>query len=846
MEAREADTKTTPMTPPGIHEYAFEAGHILCARFQILEPLGHGGAGEVYRARDVILNEEVALKVVLKGKLPAHALDRVSREVSAARNLSHANILKYYDLHDMDDGLAISMELIKGETLQQKLTSEGPMGEEMVRGLLPQLADAMEELHRCGLIHRDIKPSNIFVTKDGLLKLGDFGIVHVEDADDLTKTGETLGTPTYMSPEQIQGRPPLTPASDYYSLGVTLYELVSGKVPFEGTYGDVASGHIHKVPAVLGKKAGSRRLRNLIQGLLIKDPARRWGKRELDRFLEGGRLPLTPAWRSRMKAGLAMALLIAGLGFLGKRMIHPAVTPSFNISERKVECLIDGKVKWTKTFEYPVEGYTLFDTDGDGEKEVLFNTMVRLIPGKNMLKIPVYKKSGMEAPPILVDVKGFNQVFSDYSHSYYLIIKPISLAGNGRQDLLITLHHEYLFPSLTAIWSSTLHSVAFSLGHPGQFFKVVPWRGSLAMFGAGSRYLHMTCLILLNHQEFLDQRCIIFPGKTNALDFHMLKAYYLLENESGTSADVADGITITLGDGSHRLMDDGRLQGQAPGAAGQSIHAMIAVEQIREHFSLGKAGEALGLIAEAREKCVTYGLVGHAVLFDILESEAYARLGRWEEAQDLCSKTVQRHPAYTKEVPIISGFYLYLQGKYDAARRQWLGNPGNYYVGSGKQYEIYTYVVFASLLSGMTATDFNREVTAYQRICSKQNYWEPFLEFQKGWEPLFHGMSSAALGLLKPALVRGGFEPHAAGYFLACLACGKFDIKEFDAYAGVVGGNPIYLQWIGALARHDKEKAAVLWSEFENDAYGNQDSALMLPVIKKIRDLYHLGIDQKN
>ena len=214
-------------------------------RYEIQSPLGAGGMGEVYRARDTQLGRHVALKV-----LPAHVLgdeisvERFQREARAASSLNHPHICTVYDVGEQDGTHYIAMELMEGSTLAHVLAA-GPLLIEDVLKLGIQIADAIAATHQKGVIHRDIKPSNIFVTSRSEAKLLDFGLAKeyspagtAADAPTLsgamTSRGAVLGTVGYMSPEQAEGKQ-LDARSDIFSFGAVLYEMATGRRAFLGT-----------------------------------------------------------------------------------------------------------------------------------------------------------------------------------------------------------------------------------------------------------------------------------------------------------------------------------------------------------------------------------------------------------------------------------------------------------------------------------------------------------------------------------------------------------------------------------------------------------------------------------
>jgi serine/threonine-protein kinase len=222
----------------------FIGREILNGQFQILQKIGSGGMGAVYKARQAGMNRMVAVKI-LHPKLAARAdlVERFQREARAMSHLTHPNTVKVLLYGQLEDGsLYIVMEYLEGKNLNQSVRTDGPMPVERALPILVQCCGALEEAHRAGIVHRDLKPENIFLCNQGGLndfpKVLDFGLAKVTEREmepggmQLTQEGMVFGTPEFMSPEQAQGKI-LTPASDIYSLAVILYEVLTGKLPFD-------------------------------------------------------------------------------------------------------------------------------------------------------------------------------------------------------------------------------------------------------------------------------------------------------------------------------------------------------------------------------------------------------------------------------------------------------------------------------------------------------------------------------------------------------------------------------------------------------------------------------------
>ena len=209
------------------------SGAVLAGKYRIVEIVGRGGMGVVYKAEDTKLHRLVALKF-LPSEMARNqaARERFVVEARAAAALSHPNICTIHEIHDEEETPFIEMEYIEGRTLKKRIR-EYPLGVSEVVDLAIQVAEALEEAHRRGIIHRDIKSSNIMVTDRGQAKVMDFGLAEVAGETLHTREGSTLGTVAYMSPEQARGEQ-VDQRTDLWSFGVVLYEMLSGRMPFTG------------------------------------------------------------------------------------------------------------------------------------------------------------------------------------------------------------------------------------------------------------------------------------------------------------------------------------------------------------------------------------------------------------------------------------------------------------------------------------------------------------------------------------------------------------------------------------------------------------------------------------
>jgi tetratricopeptide (TPR) repeat protein len=224
-------------------------GLVLAGRYKLVAEVGAGGMGRVYKAEDQELGDVVAVKTLLStAAWTAGEQERLLREVQICRRITHPNVVRVFDIGRFEGGLFVTMEFLEGKTLERVLREEGPLPLSRARDLLLQLLAGLQEAHGLRVVHRDLKPSNVVIAS-GRVKILDFGIARVEGADvGLTQAGEVLGSPKYMSPEQIQGEE-LDGRSDLYALGVLAFAMIAGREPFSGkTPSAIALKHLHEPP----------------------------------------------------------------------------------------------------------------------------------------------------------------------------------------------------------------------------------------------------------------------------------------------------------------------------------------------------------------------------------------------------------------------------------------------------------------------------------------------------------------------------------------------------------------------------------------------------------------------
>jgi len=254
-------------------------GMLFAGRYEIIEELGAGGMGRVYRAHDTKLNEEVALKLI-KPEIAADkkTVERFHNEIKIARKIRHKNVCGVYDFHEEGKALFLTMEYVRGEDLKSLIHRMKALTVGASLAIARQIAEGLGEAHKLGITHRDLKPGNVMIDKDGQAKVMDFGIARSLHGGGITAEGGIVGTPEYMSPEQVEGKES-DPRADIYALGVILFEMVTGQVPFEGdTPFSIANKHKSEPPPIPKKLAPQipEALNKLILRSLEKDKAKRY------------------------------------------------------------------------------------------------------------------------------------------------------------------------------------------------------------------------------------------------------------------------------------------------------------------------------------------------------------------------------------------------------------------------------------------------------------------------------------------------------------------------------------------------------------------------------------------
>jgi serine/threonine protein kinase/Tfp pilus assembly protein PilF len=318
-------TQTETLVAPIIE---LARGSLFAGRYEIIEELGKGGMGKIYRAFDRKIDVEVALKLV-KSEIAADkkTVERFRNELRLAREIAHRNVCRMYDLNEEKGIYYITMEYVPGEDLKSFIRRAAPLSTGKAVSIAKQVCAGLAEAHRLGVVHRDLKPGNIMIDKEGNAKIMDFGIARSLYAKGITGAGMMVGTPEYMSPEQVEGKD-VDERSDIYSLGIILYEMLTGRVPFEGdtpfTVGVKHKSEMPKDPRDINAQIPED-LARLILRCLEKDRDKRYRsaedlRLELEKIEQG--IPTTEQLIQKRKTTTARQITVT---FGLKKMLIPAL-----------------------------------------------------------------------------------------------------------------------------------------------------------------------------------------------------------------------------------------------------------------------------------------------------------------------------------------------------------------------------------------------------------------------------------------------------------------------------------------------------------------------------------------
>jgi eukaryotic-like serine/threonine-protein kinase len=302
------------------------ASSVARGRYRLERPLGHGGMASVYLARDSELDRPVAVKLLAENAAGDDGLrERFVREARLAARLSHPNVVSVFDAGEDDGRPYIVMEHVEGETLADLLARRGRLPPEEARVLALQAARGLAHAHAGGLVHRDIKPQNLLLREDGTLKIADFGIARAAEGTALTLAGTVLGTAAYLAPEQALGEE-VSPASDVYSLGAVLYELLTGRPPLEVESLDDLAKRKTIPPVREVAPDVPRDLEDVVMRSLARNPAYRPADLERELAPQGAEPPTERLEAPRESSRRLLWLVAAGTAVLAGILLAVTLT----------------------------------------------------------------------------------------------------------------------------------------------------------------------------------------------------------------------------------------------------------------------------------------------------------------------------------------------------------------------------------------------------------------------------------------------------------------------------------------------------------------------------------------
>lgn len=438
-------------------------------RWHLERRLGAGGQAEVWLANDTQLDQLVAIKFYGKA-YTGKARSRWRRELMLGRSLQHPHLVRIHELIEAEEGLALAMEYLPGGSLSDRLERGGPLSPAEVENVALHVLEALAYLHGNGIVHRDVKPSNVMLDADGILRLADLGVAkYLNPPPDATQTIQAPGSPAYMSPEQLQNGD-VGPASDLYSLGITLYELLTGKLPYEGrsTY-EVATSHLR------GDLPDPKRIRPDCSRWLARFIRRLMEKRPEDRFpsanasLEAlethrGLLSRRAFKKTLLKAAIGTVLCAAvAIGYLGWRSATAGdrLAVRTNYEGNKLEGLSSkGQPVWVVNADAPIQQVVQADLYGNGARETV---VVSFDPSESQ---NLYRSKNTHIQPevqiVSADGKTLNTFYPEQNvlDTGHIVapplliptVKVLDLLGDGRRQILVQAHHRSLGPSYLWIY----------------------------------------------------------------------------------------------------------------------------------------------------------------------------------------------------------------------------------------------------------------------------------------------------------------------------------------------------------------------------------------------------------
>jgi len=464
-------------------------GDLLGGRFLLKEVLGTGGSGIVFAALDTENGQEVAVKVLHPHLVGSRGVERLRREIRAARGF-HPHTVALFDLHSENGLHFLSMELVQGRTLKELIAENGTLDPDETARIGGQLAAALASFHVAGILHRDVKPANVLITADGDVKLCDMGLVRpVESGLTVTETAMVVGTPAFMAPEQATGQE-LTSAVDVYALGLTLYTMLTGEPPLQD--GTALSTLMrrqreHAPPVRRSRRECPRWLGRLVARMLEPSPADRPSAKRVQRALESRAYGF---WLRRRFMAAAVALLVLSVGTpLAYSWLRRGATVRVVTDARGVHG-VDAKDRTTWSFDLGVPVGKVFQADlnGDGRPETIIASKLEDRSRRNdgpiePSRVAVLSSRGR----ILTDVTVQDLIehwHYPYREELRVMPRVMDLDGDGVREVVVTYQQRRFYPSGILVYWPRWKTWDEVLAHSGYIDDVAPLPGN----GPGLRF----------------------------------------------------------------------------------------------------------------------------------------------------------------------------------------------------------------------------------------------------------------------------------------------------------------------------------------------------------------------
>jgi len=451
-------------------------GDTLGERFLLRSILGSGATGTVYAAVDATVGQKVAIKLLHPDLRDTRTRERLRREVRASRP-GHPNIVSVFDLHETDDHLYLSMELVEGRSLRSWLEKQGPLPVDRVIAVGLQVTSALDHLHSKGLVHRDVKPGNILVPSEGTVKLCDMGLARpLEEGVTVTETEMVVGTPNYMAPEQATGAD-LTNASDIYGLGLTLYQALTGEIPLkEPTAIATLSRRQRERPSSIRRQRPDcpRWLDRLILRMLEPNPRERLSAEGVAKALAGKRL--LPRPRRRTLIWAAAVLIVIAAGVSGARLLTRRPTTIVEVGKTSITGKdSQGRQTWHWEFDIPVVSEQRADVDGDGQEEILLVLRGQeddysrsiIVDGP---EIWIFRTNGRVVNRFIPEQE--IEWDFDYDFEIQATLQLLDIDHDGEFKAVVVAKHEHHFPAVVFLYRPEANQWDQIVTHPGHILNI--------------------------------------------------------------------------------------------------------------------------------------------------------------------------------------------------------------------------------------------------------------------------------------------------------------------------------------------------------------------------------------